>query len=515
MNYPVWFIPSVGGALVIALVAILHVVVAHFAVGGGLWLVLTEKKAYQEKKNFILEYVKKHALFFIMLTMVLGSMTGVGIWLTISIISPDATSLLIHSFIFAWAIEWVFFFIEIVTAFLYYYTFGKISKKTHLLVGWVYFITAWFSLFWINGILSFMLTPGKWLQTQNFWDGFFNPTFLPSTLFRTFLSFALAGSYAFLTATKKFRGEERTELVKYNGRWILYSVLGMIPSLIWYYFSLPGLARKGLAGSSEIMSLSFYHLVISMVVFLLLLAFFILWKSAKFTFSWALVILLSIFVFFGAFEFLREAGRKPYIIQKYMYPSGLKVSQIEELKGQSILKLSKWVQIQEINPDNELQAGEEIFRIECSACHSFGIKNNIVPAIRNWSENKVISLIGKLPGISPFMPPFLGTDQEKKALGRWLFSISRQEVSAEEVQPYSPILSGENIFSENCSDCHEIEGEEGIKNKLKRYRDFESILEILGKLEELSEDMPPFEGTEAEKQALARYLLKLKNGDNK
>jgi hypothetical protein len=44
MNYPVWDV-RFGAGLLIALVAILHVFVSHFAVGGGLFLVLTEKKA--------------------------------------------------------------------------------------------------------------------------------------------------------------------------------------------------------------------------------------------------------------------------------------------------------------------------------------------------------------------------------------------------------------------------------------------------------------------------------------
>ena len=40
MNYPVWDIPASG--LLIAFIAIVHVFVSHFAVGGGLYLVLTE-----------------------------------------------------------------------------------------------------------------------------------------------------------------------------------------------------------------------------------------------------------------------------------------------------------------------------------------------------------------------------------------------------------------------------------------------------------------------------------------
>jgi hypothetical protein len=34
MNYPVWYLPETGGGLLIALIAILHVFVSHFAVGG-------------------------------------------------------------------------------------------------------------------------------------------------------------------------------------------------------------------------------------------------------------------------------------------------------------------------------------------------------------------------------------------------------------------------------------------------------------------------------------------------
>jgi len=49
MNYPVWYVPAFGGGLLIAMVAIVHVFVSHFAVGGGLYLVLAERKALREK----------------------------------------------------------------------------------------------------------------------------------------------------------------------------------------------------------------------------------------------------------------------------------------------------------------------------------------------------------------------------------------------------------------------------------------------------------------------------------
>ncbi len=106
--------------------------------------------------------------------MVFGGLTGVGIWWTIALLNPAATSALIHIFVFGWAAEWVFFVGEIVALFIYFYTFGKMDRKNHLIIGWIYFICAWMSLFLINGIIDFMLTPGAWIETQNFWDGFFS-----------------------------------------------------------------------------------------------------------------------------------------------------------------------------------------------------------------------------------------------------------------------------------------------------------------------------------------------------
>jgi hypothetical protein len=89
MNYPVWYLPETGGGLLIALIAILHVFVSHFAVGGGLYLIYAEKKALREKSQALLDFTRDHARFFLLVTMVFGSITGVGIWF----IKPSETRL--------------------------------------------------------------------------------------------------------------------------------------------------------------------------------------------------------------------------------------------------------------------------------------------------------------------------------------------------------------------------------------------------------------------------------------
>ncbi|MCA1796737.1 MAG: cytochrome ubiquinol oxidase subunit I, partial [Geobacteraceae bacterium] len=239
MNYPVWDLTTYGGGFLIALVAVVHVLVAHFAVGGGLFLVTLEKKAYREENPALLEYVKKHSKFFLLLTMVFGGLTGVGIWWTISLLNPAATSSLIHTFVFGWAAEWVFFFTEIVALFIYFYTFGKMERKKHLLIGWIYFFSAWMSLFLINGIIAYMLTPGAWLENQYFWSGFFNPTFWPALVFRTGLSLVLCGVFGFVTAAFVKDAALRQNLMRTCALWVALPFILMLAGGWWYIGALP------------------------------------------------------------------------------------------------------------------------------------------------------------------------------------------------------------------------------------------------------------------------------------
>ena len=114
MNYPIWDVPGAG--LLIAFISVLHVFISHFAVGGGLFLVLAERKARREQDGALRDYVKRHSRFFLLVTLVLGAVTGVGIWFTIALVNPQGTSSLINTFVWGWAAEWTFFITEIAAA---------------------------------------------------------------------------------------------------------------------------------------------------------------------------------------------------------------------------------------------------------------------------------------------------------------------------------------------------------------------------------------------------------------
>ncbi len=422
MNYPIWELTILGGGFWIALVAVVHVYVAHFAVGGGLFLVLCEMKGYRENSQPILDYTRKHTKFFLLLTMVFGGLTGVGIWFTISLLSPAATSVLIHNFVFGWATEWVFFVGEIVALFVYFYTFGKMARQKHLLIGWIYFICAWMSLFIITGIIDFMLTPGAWLQNGSFWSGFFNPTFWPSVFFRTFIALVFASLFAIVTAAFLKDDEVRQKMVRYAVKLMPLPFILMLASAFWYLYAIPAETRTLMLKVSPEMSTYINgFLTLSPVIFLAVLAMSIrlprgLQQSA------ALFLLFLGLLYMGAFEFTREGARRPYLVHGHMYSNSIRVADAVSINQRGVLKSAKWTRFEAITPENRVEAGTDIFQLECSSCHSIGgVMNDILPLTAKFnSVFGMDSMLNGLGKINNYMPQFLGIRAEREALAAYI-----------------------------------------------------------------------------------------------
>jgi len=146
MHYPWWYVPFLTSPMLIAAIATIHIFVAMYAVGGGMFLAVEAHYAHRNQDRPYLAYLRDHAWFFILLTVVFGAITGVGIWWTIGLASPLATEALIHIFVFGWAMEYVFFVIEIASAFLFYYFWDRLPPKTHTIFGYIYAVSAWISL---------------------------------------------------------------------------------------------------------------------------------------------------------------------------------------------------------------------------------------------------------------------------------------------------------------------------------------------------------------------------------
>ena len=467
MNYPFWDVPHIGSGWVIGMIAIFHILVSHFAIGGGFYLVLAEHKILRTNHTEWLGPLKRHSKFFLILTGVYGAVTGVAIWFSIGLANPEATSTLIHNFVFGWAIEWTFFITEITAAAVYYYTWDRIPDRLHLTIGWIYAISAWLSLVIINGILTFMLTPGSgWLsvagtgnEASMFWHAFFNPTYWPSLGLRTVICIALAGVWALLTSSR-LDGEKQPQLkidiVRWSCKWLLPSFILFPLFILWYLYMLPEsrsqLLQLGIGGAQSV----FTHVTRAVLVSCMasatiaVVVYFLAFRNPRsFGFGHAFGVLMLALVATASTEHAREMLRKPYVIGEHMFSNGIRKAEVDTFNKDGYLAHSPWATEQDrqmwakidtagtgvalasdgASPElraAQLKRGELMMRGQCLACHTRdgyrSLKRLLAERDREAVGN-ILTMIHEYKDDSQFkafMPPLVGTPAEISALGDFL-----------------------------------------------------------------------------------------------
>lgn len=421
MVYPVWETYYLNPGLWVGIIAVVHVFISHFAVGGGIYLWYTDRLSVRQNDPILRDFVKKHTWFFLLLTMVLGGLSGVGIWFIIGIASPRATATLINQFVFLWAIEWVFFLVEILALLIYHYKFEELSSKIRLRIALIYAFSAWMSLFIINGIITFMLTPGKWLETKNVWDGFFNPSSFPSLGFRTGITILMAGLFGIVITLFLARGEIRKRLLCYNVKWLYLALVFMIPSAIWYFSTVPEEAKISNFLLNRQVSSARQVLYLSTVCIYVLALFFMLRVPILFQRILAFVVLTIGFLWIGSFEHIREYARRPYIIYGYMYSTGIKLEEEERINSEGFLSHLKWTNLRELTEENKLEVGKTIFKFQCLVCHSVGgFRNDIIKKTEGLTYFGIVSQLYGQGKVLSYMPKFLGNEKEREALAAFI-----------------------------------------------------------------------------------------------
>ena len=446
MNYPFWDVPHIGSGWVIGLIAIFHVMISHFAVGGGFYLALAEAKALREHRRDWLEILRGHAQFFMLLTGVFGAVSGVGIWFAIGLANPEATSTLIHNFVFGWAIEWVFFLVELTSAAVYYYSWGRIPPELHLKVAWFYAGASLLTLVIINGILTFMLTPGEaWLavagtgaEASRFWQAFFNPTYWPSLFLRAVVCMSLAGIWALVTCSRlngEVKPELKAELVRWSAKWLIPAFILMPFLLGWYLSLVPESQRALLSFGISTIGTGAFTQVTSVVLIIIMTSativgvvyFFTAYSPKDLSLAHAVAVLLLALIATGATEYAREMLRKPYVIGRHMFSNGMRARDVAEANARGYLRQSLWV------ADNKsLSRGEAMFRGQCLACHTRDAYRPMKRLLAGRNREAIGNLLAMLHDYKPdspyraFMPPLVGTLEEINALGDYLATVGPQ-----------------------------------------------------------------------------------------
>lgn len=438
--YPSLDVPWIGGPWVIGIIAITHVFISHFAVGGGLYLPLCERHARRNGDAEMLAYLKTCAKFFLVATGVYGAATGVGIWFAIGLVNPTATSWLIHTFVMAWAIEWVVFLIEMAALTAYYYAWNRVSAANHLKIGWVLAASSWMSLVVINGILTFMLTPGsRWPASHSMVDAYVNPTYLPSLVLRTLVAWSLAAIWGFLPATLIKHPGVRKRIMHTTALWVTPAYILMPLAALWYLAMVPPSAIEVLRGGMQGMAtgnLSAATRVLMVVVMasctMGLTVYFGPWKNPlAFSRGQAIGLMALALCATGATEWVREVLRKPFAVRDVLYSSGIRPEEVPEMQEKGYLASAVWArEFAARRGGGALARGEAIFRGQCMACHTRSGYRGLDKLMGSRDLETTVGFLEMLRSTDPkrntylnFMPPLCATKAETRDLAAYLQTL--------------------------------------------------------------------------------------------
>ncbi|NQU09536.1 c-type cytochrome [bacterium] len=496
MNYPFWDVP-IGYGVLMGVIAVVHVFISHFAIGGGLYLVVTEHRARQRDDQQTLAFLKKLSRFFVLVSVVAGALTGVAIWFIIGLLNPAATEALIHNYVWGWAIEWTFFVVEIAAALVYYLGWKRMTAAAHLTVGWIYFIAAWLSLVVINGIITFMLTPGQWLATGGFWDGFFNPTYWPSLVLRTGVCLMLAGLYALLVAARCEAGDFKARTVRYTVAWGMAGLIVTVLAYLWYWQAIPAAITTKAA---QVMPTPMVSLHLSAWLAVAIAVVLVLgWLAARRLPVVVAVLLMALgLTWFGAFEWFRESLRKPYVITGYLYGSGLEVGRTNQYQQEGYL-----AQIVYRSGDD----GADLFRHACRSCHTIDGYKPLKPAFDGTDQAFIAAIVRSTHLLRGNMPPFLGTAAEADQIAAHIHArVDHRPL--DELARLQGVDPGRKAYDIRCGKCHQIGGA-GDKSASFAGLEAEDIDGMIEMSASLGDGMPEYTGPPGERAALVAFLQTL------
>lgn len=440
MDFPVFHTDFFGNRMLIAAIAILHVVVNHsLAVGAAPLITALEWRAFRQRSEAWDKLAYKILRVCFIITTSVGALTGVGIWFSAALVNPAAIGSLIRVFFMAWLTEWVVFVIEVCLILAYYLTWntwGQRHKRLHIALGGLLSLSSWLTMAIIVAILGFMMHSGHWGAERSFFAAVFNPIYLPQLAFRTPLAMAAAGLFTlflipFLTAgSDPIRGAAIRLVSAWTLLWVPLCVLGGW----WYWGVIPDWMQQLHPVALTTMGFGdWYRQVIVLLGISAAVALGVALWGVCFPGHlprWCLIApFLLLIGMLGSYERVREFIRKPYVIHDYLYANGVRVADYPLLQEQGILRHATYVTHREVTEQNRFACGQDVFRLSCTRCHTTRGINGVIQKFENlygrepWNAEDLKLTIRTMHVSRPYMPPFPGNEAELDALSHYVCGL--------------------------------------------------------------------------------------------
>lgn len=444
--YPTADVGPLMKGMVIGGVGIVHVFLAQFAIGGGLLLTYLEHRRQRAARagagrdeHYLGRFIHSYFQTLVLVSFVLGAVTGVAMWLTTIQVGARTIGMMVDEFHWVWATEWLCFCVEVAAGYTFVRYGKRLSDRARLATLATYATASWLSLFWINGILSWQLTPGAWLRDRDLWSGFFNPSFLPSLLYRSVVAMTLAALVACLViaalpARRLMGHDEPTtdDAVRLRRRDMVRTVsvflapMAAMPLLAgWYLHVMPPDSRSWVMGGSIAMTMFVGIAAGASLVIGTYAALLLVQRRVSALQRWpftlggpsAAILLVISFAATAAGEFVREGARKPFTIRDVLYSSALTEAEVAQLRERGATEHDPWPLRDEqryVTP--QLAHGARVVRALCDACHTMSGANGLSHLVATWTLDQMRHNIAMLQRTKAFMPPFAGTAADVEAV---------------------------------------------------------------------------------------------------
>ena len=349
MDFPIFHLDIFGNRGLVATIAVLHVLVNHSLAVGMMPLVACMEWYGHKRRDPRWDKLAYNILFVaFLITTTVGAMTGIGIWLSVSLVNPYSIGSLIRVFFWAWFTEWLVFVTEVCLILAYTLTWKKWSegraKERHIRLGFTLGFFSWVTMALIVAILGFMMDPGNWMTEHTLWSGIANPIYLPQLAFRTPLAAAMAGVVAMFLAQFFTRGDAafRNEALRAIALWTLFFAPFVLIAGFWYYSVVPDVMKENFGVAIATLQFTdwqqkFLEIALITVVVILVAVQVAIARPNLLPRVALLAPLVAVIWMIGHFERVREFVRKPYVIGRYMYANGFRVDDYPLLQRDGVL----------------------------------------------------------------------------------------------------------------------------------------------------------------------------------
>jgi len=447
MDFPMFHLDWLNNRMLIAIIAILHVIINHGLAVGFMPFVtwLEQRGVSRSDKDQITDLEWDKMVYKIMkvafiITTTIGAMTGVGIWFSVALVSPASIGSLIRVFFWAWFIEWIVFVTEVILIMIYFLTWKNSNsslkaKMRHINFGWYLSVFSWITMAIIVSILGFMMDPGNWQTHHSLLNGFTNPIYLPQLLFRTPTAMLVAGIFGMflITLFTKKDNNLRTSAVKYASKWLLlWAPISLIGAFI-YYKAMPEAMTANMSTAVGTIAFAQYYNTLLYVAaagagLTIIIGIIGVYKTKLLKPYMVVIPVVTAIAYLGFFERVREFIRKPYVISQYMYSNLLLKDDYVVYKQDGVLKHATYTTVNEVTEENKVEAGKNVFTIACSRCHTAQGVNSVVYVFDRMYGGTgkpldIASMAAYMPNMHTgrtFMPEFPGNEKEAEALATYI-----------------------------------------------------------------------------------------------